>query len=121
MTAPESWPEPARERIAEIGGVDVLIGLPTFGPTPGLATVGAAIRAGSESAFAGRAVAAVHVDDFATDERRWEQRATAAEAALRDAYDLTAQLLPVYEHTEAILIIRKRLAEHLDRQGPSDG
>jgi len=68
MTVPQSWPEPARERIAEIGSVDVLIGLPTFGPTPGLAAVGTAVRAGIESAFAGRAVAAVHVDDFASDE-----------------------------------------------------
>ena len=65
---PETWPEAARRRMAEIGSVDLLIGLPTFGPTPGLPGIGAAVRAGVAADFAGRGAAAVHVDDIASEE-----------------------------------------------------
>ena len=64
----ETWPETARRRLVELGAVELVIGLPTFGPTPTLPGVAAAVRAGVESAFAGRPAVAVHVDDIAPEE-----------------------------------------------------
>ena len=67
-TLVETWPEAARRRLVELGAVELVIGLPTFGPTPTLPGVAAAVRAGVESAFAGRPAVAVHVDDIAPEE-----------------------------------------------------
>ncbi len=76
---PAALPDEARAAIARIGAADLVMGLATARPSPGLQSMGAALRAGLDTHFAGQAAAVIHVDQAAS-----EETAAAAATALGD-------------------------------------
>jgi hypothetical protein len=60
--------EDVQAEIERIGAADVAVGLATVGPSPALATVAAAIRAGLDAHFSGHTAVTIHVDHGPSDE-----------------------------------------------------
>jgi len=58
----------AEAELGRIGAAELVIGVPTAGPSPGLAGVAGAVRAGLEAHFSGHSAVVVHVDQGAAEE-----------------------------------------------------
>ena len=58
----------AQAELARIGSADLVIGVPTAGPSPSLDGVAAAVRAGLEGHFSGHSAVVIHVDQAAAEE-----------------------------------------------------
>ena len=61
-------PGDVQAQIEAIGGADVAVGLVTQGPSPALAGIAAAIRAGFDARVSGQSAMLVHVDGASSDE-----------------------------------------------------
>jgi hypothetical protein len=60
--------EDVQAEIERIGAADIAVGLATAGPSPALANVAAAVRAGLDAHFSGHTAVTIHVDHGPSDE-----------------------------------------------------